>query len=271
MKTNKLLLIPAFLLLLSGCNYINTNEVNGYKYTDSELYSIGDFTYESANISKINLCWVAGSVTVKKSTTTSNLEVKENGSASLLDAQKMHYLIQDNTLYIQYCESMFLGTIPFTSKELTLTIPENISFNGDLVSSSLTFSDLALSLKSLNIDTVSGQITGSETLGVEDDIDIDSTSASISLTNVACPKIEVDSVSSNFNLSVCSNDTIKIDTVSGSSSISLLNDLGATIDFSTVSGQFTCSKQSTVNASGTVVGDGQSQISFSSVSGNLEI
>ena len=271
MKANKVLLISSILFLLSGCSYINIDEINGYSYIDSNLYSIGDFTYDASSISKINLCWIAGNVTVLKTASATNAAVSESGSADLNDQQKMHYLIQGSTLYIQYCESLYSGIIPSESKSLTLTIPENIGFYSDLVSSSLTFSADALSLKSLNINTVSGQIIGSESLEVADSINIDSTSGSINLTDVSCPEIEANSVSSDFAISVLSNDKLNVNTVSGSAFISLLDNLGATIDFSTVSGHFSCTKKNIVSDYKTIVGDEHSQISFASVSGNLDI
>ena len=69
------------------------------RYAESERYTAGNFTYSAAAVRKIDLHWVNGRVDVLRGG-ADTLSVSESGD-SLTDAQKLHWLLDGDTLVLR--------------------------------------------------------------------------------------------------------------------------------------------------------------------------
>lgn len=224
-------------------------------YKNEAKYSIGNFTYDSAEIDKIEINWISGNINIVESD-NDTLSVSENEDA-LKDNQKMRYLIEGRTLKIQFWKAKFRANVNSSKKNLTIEIPKNIELeinqvSGDVKSEKLT-------LRSLDVDIVSGKIViGSLT---SNDVHVDSVSGQVKIDSINADDIYVDTVSGNVSIGFSCAKKVVIDSVSGNVRLSL-NGLGATIKFSSVSGHY---------GKGKTFGDGACEINVSTTSGNLNV
>ena len=188
------------------------------RYAESERYTAGNFTYSAAAVRKIDLHWVNGRVDVLRGG-ADTLSVSESGD-SLTDAQKLHWLLDGDTLYIQFCQSVYKGTIPDASKHLTLEIPEGIELEVKTVSAPVQLEEHAL--EHAEIETASGAIS-IDSLAAEE-IEISSVSGSVLCGAMSAgDEIELDTTSGKISAEQLTANEIKISSVSGSVSCGELN------------------------------------------------
>lgn len=299
------LLLPICLLCvgLVGC----VNNIKGVaplmQYEEAGKYSVGNFSYEAAEVKKVRVDWIAGEVCLLQSN-ASTLQVKETGE--LTSDQQLHYLWEEGVLTIRYCASGYSGTFPVNSKELTLEIPAGIDVSVDSVSGGITlregiFGEVKLDTTSGNIslgsvasdacrlNTVSGSMQAEE-LVCGENLKADTTSGRILIQRLEAPIADLGTVSGDLNLELFSGQSVKLETTSGA--IKLMVEAGQDIELESVSGSIELQLGDGISgasvdfdsSSGTfhgdgykmeggrhVFGDGTCQIQVETTSGNLTI
>lgn len=221
MKTSKLaagamaLIVPAA-VCLTGCSFGNINFMN-YKYDNADKYEAGDREIDD-KITKINLDYASGNVTVK-GTATDSVKVEETVNKDIDKDHQVHTWVDGNTLYIRYCASKDMLTFNGIEKSLEVTIPEaqdldefiiNVS-SGNIVLDNFTTDSLnshassgntriACSAKTIEHKSSSGNVDLVQT-GNTDSIKLKLSSGNLVLTqNGDCKTFDIDSSSGKIEV-----------------------------------------------------------------------
>lgn len=200
---HKFLIALGACLTLAGCNY----GFSTVKYDNSDKYQVAGEAELNQNVTNIEVSWISGNISILGSEQefVSFVEVPKY---DLEDNQKLHYLVENETLYIQ-CAAVGSYESKFLEKDLTIRVPKNSSFDS-----------LNASLKDLKIETVSSPLTITE---ISAKMDIDMVSGNININKCAGTELEVDSVSGNIDVKGCDFTRINIDNVSGKVELDNLN------------------------------------------------
>ena len=251
----------------------------------------------AADITKIKIDWVAGSVNLRVGT-SDQIVFSESSYRMLTDRQKMRYTISDNgVLQIHFCENLenifdwFNVDANMPAKTLTLEVPASLigklaEVEIDTVSANI---DLAgVYGNETDLSTVSGEVRCADVTANE--LKLSSTSGTLSCENCKADKldlenvsgtirvdgeyrsIDIDTVSGSTNLSLAvSPEKLDVDGVSGDIKVALPEGSNFTAKLDTVSGNITCAFPGTIGSDLVVVGDGTANYRFSTVSGSLTI
>ncbi|HWQ98947.1 MAG TPA: DUF4097 family beta strand repeat-containing protein [Clostridia bacterium] len=307
------LLTAILVVLLTGNNIFNRIGMDGSwvdKLVDRTTYYSGGVDEDSdqiivseqasvpaADITKIKIDWVAGSVNLRVGT-SDQIVFSESSYRNLTDRQKMRYTVSDNgVLQIHFCENLenifdwFNVDANMPAKTLTMEVPASLM---DMLT------EVAVETVSANIDlsgvygsktdlsTVSGSINCTDV--ATDEIKIDSTSGSIVCENSTAQKlnldnvsgsiraageyatVDVENVSGSINLAfVTMPDDLEADSVSGGVTVTLPEGANFTVRLDTVSGKLNCEFPGIVGSDLVVVGDGKAEYRFGTVSGDVNI
>lgn len=222
--------ICASLLSLVGCTSNKVNEVNNIVYDNAEEYSIGSFKYDSMNISKVVIDWISGEVNVKQMS-DNILNVTEN-SEPLKEEQKVHYLVKDNTLFIRYCKSGYMGVINRQYKKLYVELPKDIDLDCSITSANLTAEDLFLN--SLTLSSISGMSKFNNV--TTNHLKYNATSGGLNGNSIiSMNEAKFESISGNINFSKMKSESFYSNTTSGNLSIGEL--VSDSISTNTISGK----------------------------------
>ncbi len=242
MRGIKYLMAMAPLILLTGCQ-------SYYHYDYADKYSVGE-TEITSMIDTISINWISGSITIKN-TTDEALSIHETANReNLEDDLKVHYLVRNSTLNIQYAAS---GRHNFNNlqKDLVVMVPESFNIKTlDIESVSADIDVNLLTITTLDVESVSG------------DIDIHGDIATIDLETV--------SGKMNMSLSTLPN-SLDMETVSGDALVYLPSNSEFKLKFTTVSGDFSTDFEMTKTSNYYVIGQGTRIFRFESVSGDLDI
>lgn len=282
-----ILSLIALLILFTGCDVPHGSDI-GAKYENEEKYTIGEGSL-SCDLKNLYINWITGDIKVEYYE-GQEVQFIEKANMELAEEQKMRYLLEGNTLRLQYAKSGFVNNINL-NKDLIVYIPSNVvltELNVNTVSGDVTVNKLKA--KDINIDSVSGYLFLEE-LDVSNEIDLDTVSGRTKLSVLSSVNsIDIDTVSGNIDLSCADVDDLSIDSTSGSIKITLdkakkldidsisgetdlyiSESLGFTLNFSTVSGDVSCSLPSTIENDKYVYGDGSLDIDIDSTSGDVFI
>ncbi|MFA6830348.1 MAG: DUF4097 family beta strand repeat-containing protein, partial [Bacilli bacterium] len=210
----KIGLALVFIPLISSCTYTSNNMVNNSWFADADKYTVGSFSISFENISKIEINWIAGSLKIQKSE-DGKISGSENGT-DLLPDESLRYYVNEGTLLIQFCQSLYNKPIDFKKKQANVFLPDGLRWDMNSVSSSFSSDDGIVCTKAA-FDSVSG------------DVDV---------SNLDCPEVKLDTVSGSVDLGLTpSMKDISVSTVSGDVDLGL-NSQTMAVSFSTVSGSF---------------------------------
>ncbi len=244
--------------ILPGCGMLTSTYE---KYENAESYiATSDFSVSTDTVKKVDVNWINGDVEVVSSEDLTNTVMFEESfytdEESLSKAQdqafKMHYLIEEDTLIIQYCQSeLKYGSVKKKLKivlpkveglELTtdpenVQVPENVlhSLSVKCVSASLTAKDITV--QSVDFNTVSGSVLVEDCLMVSlvnvavsgnvqvknsvlGAVAITEASGSLTVENSTVYAIVVASVSGNVNVAI-NNVPLTVEITSMSSTVNL--------------------------------------------------
>lgn len=209
------LIVPAA-VCLTGCSFGNIHFMN-YKYDNADKYEAGDREIDD-KITKINLDYASGNVTVK-GTATDSVKVEETVNKDIDKDHQVHTWVDGNTLYIRYCASKDMLTFNGIEKSLEVTIPEaqelddfiiNVS-SGNIVLDSFKTDSLnshassgntriACSAKIIEHKSSSGNVDLVQT-GNTDSIKLKLSSGNLVLTqNGDCKTFDIDSSSGKIEV-----------------------------------------------------------------------
>ena len=221
MKTSKLaagamaLIVPAT-VCLSGCSIGMFNTIN-YRYDNADKYEAGNREIDD-KITKINLDYAEGNVTVK-GTDTDSVSVKEKVNKDIDKDHQVHTWVDGDTLYIRFCVSKDIISFSGIEKSLEVTIPEaqdldefiiNVS-SGNIVLDSFTTDSLnsyassgntriSCSAKTIEHKSSSGNVDLSQT-GNADSIKVKLSSGNLVLNQEGdCNTFDIDSSSGKIEV-----------------------------------------------------------------------
>ncbi len=238
-------------------------------------YSTEPIKLPPDKINSVEINWISGEINICQS--NDEYFRAEDDYSGNKEKLMLCWKLEEKTLKIAFGKSSKFGFWSnHKDKKLNVYIPEAAlseieDLEIDTVSSDINidFRENELSIKELEIDTTSGNtiITGVSALSVN----IDSVSGATSYNGKA-EKISVDSVSGDTELSF---DTLPLkgsfDSISGAVNLSIFGEASFTADFSSVSGKFKCDFPTTNYGDKYICGEGNSDLSFESVSGDVII
>jgi len=265
---------------------------------DSNAVIVSEEARVSANnIKKIKIDWVAGGISLRVGT-GSDIVFSESSNRDLTDRQRMRYTVSESgTLQIKYCENLdnifdwFSLDANMPAKTLVMEVPASLigqlaDLEIDTVSSNIDLSGVYG--RKTSFSSVSGEVRCADILC--DDLYLSSTSGAIICENVTIKEIEIDNVSGGVRLEgefehidvdtvsgsvqiAAANvpKSIDVDGVSGRITIALPETAGFTAKLDTVSGSLSCAFPGTLGSDLVVVGDGNADYSFDTVSGSVNI
>ncbi len=301
------MLIAALLLCTVGCIQISCTAP--IRYSNADQYTAGDFTYEASAVNKVEIEWIAGSVTLKNGAGT--LSVSESGKDTLTEEQQMHWWLDGTTLRIRFCKSGYrypLDKVFNEKKDLTVELPDFVDLDLDVASGKVQ-SESMLNLGTFKLNTASGGTdirlltaddvkvdaasgktafgavsvsgdfevdTASGGLTVDaiaaDKVDIDTASGGLTIGDVTAKTVKIDSASGGVTLGVREAETVKISSASGSVRVTLFDKAaGAKIRHSAVSGNFNTSLSGVNSGNVLTVGEGAIDMDISIVSGSVTV
>ena len=251
----------------------------------------------ASNIKKIKIDWVAGGITLRVGT-GEDIVFSESSNRDLTERQKMRYTVSESgTLQINYCENLdnifnwFSLDANMPAKALVMEVPASLigllaDLEIDTVSSNIDLSGVYGS--KTNLSTVSGEIRCADI--ASPDLYLSSTSGTVLCENTTASDLEIDNVSGGIRLGgefehidvdtvsgsvqiAAANvpKSIDVDGVSGRITIALPETAGFTARLDTVSGALSCAFPGTLGSDLVVVGDGNADYSFDTVSGSVSI
>ena len=205
-------LIMPFTMCLTGCSFVSMFNTFAYQYDNALEYKAGDREIGD-KVTKINLDYISGDVTIKAND-TDKVTVKESANISLKDPQKVHTWVNDGTLYVRFCQSTKKINFTNIKKSLELTLPASQDLDdviiemssGDLIFDGLTTGGFKvksssgdvradLSGKNIDIKSSSGKIFFTQT-GDSDEINLKASSGTIDIKQKGtCKSMTVNSSS----------------------------------------------------------------------------
>ncbi len=274
-------LLAAAMLVLGGC----TSNFRFETYENPEKYQTGSFEYEAADVTAIEIDWVAGSIELIHSSEKS-LSVSESGE-DMPEDKRLRWYIDGTTLHIKYCSSGYIGEIDPLLKRLTVELPAGTALDIDNVSAAISAEKLELS--DLELENVSGSIdigavsashaeletiSGALIVGdikIAGDLEIESVSGAVALGGVSAKNLTAGSVSGRMELAVKDCEQINLNGTSAEMRLELLDGLGATLDFTGVSGRLKTDAEYSSDGDRRIFGDGRCAVKVETVSGDLSI
>ncbi|MBR3905232.1 MAG: DUF4097 family beta strand repeat protein [Clostridia bacterium] len=249
-KLFRILIVIALCLVLVAIYLPGAFSFIGYHYDDAGRYSSGDCTIDK-KVKNIDIDWIAGQVNIALHD-SDDIILTETANRKMKDAEKVHWLLDDNTLYVKYGRS---GRINFSNlnKELTLLLPESMN------------------LDEVQVSSVSAHVNAE--LAESDCVDIHSVSGTAKVTLHRAETVKTDTVSGDMLLCFAKEpDSIKANSVSGSVTVQLPKGTGFTADMDSVSGRISGDMLGNTDDSKNYTrGNGDCDIQMNSVSGDLTL
>lgn len=200
-------------------------------YGNADQYSVGAGSIPAEGISRVEIYWQAGTVTVAQgegeAITLTESETEE-------EKFELRYLVEGDQLTIRFAKDGIYRSLP--SKDLTLTLPGAL---GDLVVDTVSASVEipALPIQGISLDTVSGNCTvaGDPTV-----LEWESVSGELTFTGSAM-EIQGDSVSGSATFHLTETPSrFTCDTVSGDVSLTIPGERSFEAKLNTTSGDLRC-------------------------------
>lgn len=232
---------------------IDFSGVNGsyYQYENSGSYLVAEGAVEISGARELDINWVSGDVVVRGYDGDCIRFEEKTGGAALNRSQRLHYLLQNDQLHIQFC-SAGLNQLIDNSKQLELLIPYDAM------------------PEEIEINTVSSHITAS---GVSaEEAGLDTVSGYVELLDCAFRDLSMNSVSGALYLDAAGlPQSLAMETVSGDMRLALPAGSGFRAEMDSVSGDFSCEFDGVWQRDSITCNSGGAEFSFHSVSGDAEI
>ena len=236
------------------------------EYENAELYSAGNFTYQAADVSEVEIDWIAGEVNIVQSA-EETLSVSEKRVAKTADKQ-VHYYLDGAVLRIKFCASDFKGSINEAEKKLTVEIPSGIYLEINSVSSPVDLGSAELS--GVAVTSTSGSVLA-DTLTAAT-ASIETVSGNVEVGMLCVNGVSVETVSGHIEASIPRAITADFESVSGNVKLRLAEGLGTNLRLSVVSGKFNTELAYTQRGSSfSFYGGGSNNLHVDLVSGNLTV
>lgn len=279
------------------------------EYMADDSYERGDGSVNAAEVTSLDIAWMAGEVTFLP-TDGDTVTIRESSGKKLEANEVMRWKLEGGRLSIRYAtKSKLFENLP--EKSLTVEIPasdwqlENIEFQTVSANAELS----ALNATNFTFDSVSGVLDGDSLVG--EVIDVNSVSGEVKLNKLDCDTLSIDSVSGkvtikegnvtgSLTVSTVSGDLdfggnarsvewdttsgnsefkltaspsrIDADTTSGNVEITLPSDIGGfRAELDSTSGELTCDFDVSHKGDAVSYGDSSLEIEVDTTSGDLRI
>lgn len=166
---------------------------DAYRYPHADRYLVGNGQTDDA-IHTIDINWVSGTVQLLPAD-DAVLRWEETCSRSLEDKWRVHYLVENGVLHLQFRETSWLHIGSTPSKDLTVYIPA------------------ALTLKECDVENVSGEIRLTDLS--PDKADLETVSGNITVQHMTCGKLDMTTVSGQVQAEQVTATTLDTESVSG--------------------------------------------------------
>ena len=276
------------LLLLSAIGCVRISCSVPVRYSNADKYTAGSFTYEETKVKKVEIEWLAGSVTLRNGKGT--LSVSESGEQDLSEEEQMHWWIDGTTLRIKFCKSgKELSLSKMEKKDLTVELPAFVDLKLDVASGKIVSENMLnlgtfdlekasgsanirfLSAEKVKIETASGA-TAFGKVSVAGTFEIDTASGGLTVDEINANEIDVDSASGGITLGIADASNVRINSTSGSVKITLSDKkAGARIRFDAVSGDFNTALSVVNSGDLMTIGDGRINMEIKVVSGSVTV
>lgn len=200
-------------------------------YGNEDQYSVGAGSIPAEGISRVEIYWQAGSVTVAQG---EGEAIAFTESETEEEKYELRYLVEGDQLTIRFAKAGIYRSLP--SKDLTITLPGAL---GDLVVDTVSASVEipVLPVQGISLDTVSGNCTvaGDPTV-----LEWESVSGELAFTGSAM-EIQGDSVSGSAAFHLTETPSrFTCDTVSGDVSLTIPGERSFEAKLNTTSGDLRC-------------------------------
>ena len=200
-------------------------------YGNADQYSVGAGSIPAEGISRVEIYWQAGTVTVAQG---EGEAIAFTESETEEEKYELRYLVEGDQLTIRFAKDGIYRSLP--SKDLTLTLPGAL---GDLVVDTVSASVEipALPIQGISLDTVSGNCTvaGDPTV-----LEWESVSGELTFTGSAM-EIQGESVSGGAAFHLTETPSrFTCDTVSGDVSLTIPGERSFEAKLNTTSGDLRC-------------------------------
>lgn len=241
---------------------------SSYVYADAERYTAGGGKITDT-VEKIDLSWIDGEVDVAYHD-GDGIVISEK-AGNLDEDKQLHWLVEDDTLYIKYAASGARMDRNL-NKALSVKLPKEIKLDNvimNVVSSDVQVHEL--SAEKISIHTVSGDAEGLFTQA--DEVSVNTVSGTVSMSAKQVDAVAVSTVSGNaaFRFETAPKK-VSIDSVSGDATLYLPENVGFYAEMDSVSGKVSGSLPMEQKEKKTYVsGDEACRIDISSVSGDVKL
>lgn len=279
--------ITLLAVLLSGCRLNISIGIDDYltadSYPNAESYQTGAFTYEADQVKRIEIYWRSGEVEIVESDRV-EFSVRESGG-ELPEDIAMHYLLENGTLRIRFCESGAKIHVYSKDKHLTVEVPKGMNLSVHTTSAPVKAD--ALQQESILISAHSGR-TELGTVKAES-VNLNSSSGSLWVDRICAKALKCNTSSGSIHIDDLEAETADLETSSGSVELALsavaqldihtssgrtvlhLPGGGAEIAYTASSGKLHTTRTFERKGSLYVFGKGESKITVHSSSGNLDV
>jgi DUF4097 and DUF4098 domain-containing protein YvlB len=258
-------------------------------YGDADKYTAGNFTYDGSGVTKIDVDWAAGDITLKNGSGT--LSVTENSADTLEDWETLRWWIDGTTLKIRYCQSG--KAFRFTDgrkKDLTVEFPTFADVSIDVASGKVV-SEGRLDVGKFDLDTAYGGAEIAELYAEEVDIDsasgrisvgyaevkgtfqVDTASGGLSVGEIDAHSIQIDSASGGVSLGLKRTIwKVDLDVASGAVDLKLLDpEEGATLQLEAITGSLNTKLPYEKSGKTYTFGNGKIRINIDAVAGTVTV
>ena len=205
------------LVVIISCTLFSCTSSMNFRYKDSDKYQIGEASFEVSTVKKIKIEW-AGTDTIIQSYDGEVIHIYEDLDEGTTEKYQLHYYLNNDTLYVEPCESLLFPQFNFKLKVLHVELPNTMDISNlelfDLELVSTKGSVNGVKADKIDIDSVSGTVSIN---AVNSDVlDVEAVSGSITLTNINA-KTDVEAVSGEITININSDSSfqIKLETTSG--------------------------------------------------------
>lgn len=190
--------------------------------------------FGAADVKKLDLSWLNGSVIVQTGAQTDEILVTERADRALADGERMTCTLEGDTLRVRFLPSGFTGSFD-TEKYLTIYVPERFADALSALEIETTSAHVSvdgLTAREVEISTVSG---GVGLFGSYEDAEIETTSGGAVLEG-AFGTVDFESVSGALEITANAALALEAETTSGTVAVALPEGCGVTLRFATTSG-----------------------------------
>lgn len=228
MKKIIICLLTLIFLVSTGCSVTNVfgdNIIKGKTYQNSDNYNVGSISYNDSEIVKLYVNWYVGIVKIIEG---DKLEIVEENT--LEQDKKVHSIIEDKTLKVQFWKSGLNSKVEKNEKHVTIYVPKNIEYDINNVAGLTKYNNFTGN--KLSISSVSGDVEVGDVNCTT--LDISATSGDITVGNIKAENTNVKSVSGRIEIETVKSQMTKLESTSGMVSVNGLN--SDEVDIETVSG-----------------------------------